>query len=114
MKRKTTRKAIIRMYQNIIEVNADNLFHLLFCRKAIAFTCGLYGWNADIYPINQDTVIVSGIRPFGNIKANHDLTLKYDKMAREILSARRDEKITDDIDMLLKQFIDEVIGKVMG
>ena len=45
MKTKTTEKAIMNEYSNIIKV-----------------------WNDDIYVIDTDTVIVSGNCPFGNIE----------------------------------------------
>lgn len=44
MKTKTTKKAIINEYSNIIKV-----------------------WNADVYVIDTDTVLVTGNFPFGNI-----------------------------------------------
>lgn len=30
------------------------------------YTCGVYGWNADVYVLDYNTVIVSGYRPFGH------------------------------------------------
>ena len=44
MKTQTTKKAIINEYSNIIKV-----------------------WNADVYVIDTDSVLVTGNSPFGNI-----------------------------------------------
>ena len=34
------------------------------------YTCGVYGWNADVFILDMDTVVVAGYRPFGNVKVD--------------------------------------------
>ena len=43
------------------------------------YTCGVYGWNADVFILDMDTVVVAGYRPFGNVKVDTE-------QLREILS----------------------------
>lgn len=35
---------------------------------ADAYTCGVYGWNADIYEVGGNFAIVTGYRPFGQVR----------------------------------------------
>lgn len=35
---------------------------------ANAYTCGLYGWNADVYEVGGNFAIVTGYRPFGKVR----------------------------------------------
>ena len=47
------------------------------------YTCSVYGWNADVFIIDTDTVVVAGYRPFGNTKVDT-------KQLTEILSKHGD------------------------
>lgn len=79
MKRKITMKEIRENYSNIIQVGYCELQNLLRGQEPKYYTCGIYGWNADIYEIDNKTVIVTGYRPFGNIKTNYEINNKYDE-----------------------------------
>lgn len=46
--------------------------------------CGVYGWNADVYVIDYDTVIVTGYRPFGNMKLPREVIDTLNKCAESI------------------------------
>ena len=49
MKFKTTRKAIVNGSSNIVCAGYCDLSHLLTNHSPIAYTCGVYGWNFDVY-----------------------------------------------------------------
>ena len=68
MKTKITKKAIMSAYRNVIKVGYCDMQDVLKCREPNFYTAGVYGWNADVYVIDYDTVIVTGYRPFGNIE----------------------------------------------
>ena len=68
MKTKITKKAIMSAYRNVIKVGYCDLQDALKWREPNFYTAGVYGWNADVYVIDCDTVIVTGYRPFGNIE----------------------------------------------
>ena len=68
MKTKTTKKAIMSAYRNIIKVGYCDLQDALKWREPNFYTAGVYGWNSDVYVIDHDTVSVTGYRPFGNIE----------------------------------------------
>ena len=109
MKFKTTAKAVKEKYADVIKIGYCDLQHLLSCESASAYTCGVYGWNADIYTFNG-VAICTGHRPFGNISPDHDIVRKYDDIARKITLdherpwAQRREQLAE----LIKAFIGEV------
>ena len=59
-----------------------------------AYTAGVYGWNADIYPITSGVAICTGYRPFGNVKPDRETVSRYEKRAREM---RRDLWNTEEL-----------------
>ena len=85
MKFQTTRKAITTNYSKIISVPYADLQHLLSHEGAIAYTYGVYGWNANIY-VFDNVAIVTGYRSFGNIKPDYKITRSFDDQAREIVN----------------------------
>lgn len=112
MKIKTTAKAIKANYNNIISVGYCNIQTLLYCNNPTAYTCGVYGWNADIYTFDGSTAIVTGYRPFGNYSASYDICEKYEKKAQEILANTRDYTTRkEQLQIALAQFITEVLSK---
>lgn len=108
MKEKVTKKAIMQNY-TCISVGYCNLQFLLRYHTAQYYTCGCYGWNADIY-IFGDYAIVTGYQPFGKIKADYDLCQKYELKAR----TQKKESFVDNsetFEKLIDNFIKEVIKK---
>ena len=110
MKIRVTKKQIIEGYKNIIVAGYCDLQWLLKYRDADFNTCGVYGWNADIYKIDNSTVIVTGYRPFGNVR-KYGLAKKYDEKARKI-ALNYDtpwEKQKQKLEKLIKKFVKESI-----
>ena len=109
MKFKTTRKAIKANSRIILKVGYCDLQSLLYFKEAEAYTCGVYGWNADIHMFGNVTV-VTGYRPFGNY-SNYDLVREYDEKAYKIA---RDYKNIDwetrknEVSKLLDEFVNKV------
>lgn len=103
---KTTKKEIIRNFKNIIVVSYCELQDLLYFKDKDFYTCGVYGWNASIYKIDNQTVVCTGYRPFGNIEIKREITKKYNSLACEILSSKASyEEKKDKINNLLDEFI---------
>ena len=84
MKTRTTKKAIMNTYYNVIKVGYCDLQHALKCREPDYYTAGAYGWNADVYVIDCDTVIVTGYSPFGNVELPRDVIDTLNKCAESI------------------------------
>ena len=94
MKYKTTQKAVKAGYFNLIVVPYASLQHVLDHYGANAYTAGAYGWNADIYQIDDKTAIVTGYRPFGNIRPDRETVRKYDDMGRAVEDGPKPDGMT--------------------
>lgn len=110
MKIRVTKKQIMEGYTNIIVAGYCDLQWLLQYRDADFYTCGVYGWNADIYKIDNNTIIVTGYRPFGNIR-KYGLAKKYDDKARKIFLnyKMKYETKVKKLDKLIEKFVNESI-----
>lgn len=64
MKAQVTKK-FIRSNYRCIAIGYCDAYYLLKGLEPAYYTAGVYGWNADIYKISTDIVIVTGYRPFG-------------------------------------------------
>ena len=110
MKFKTTMKKVKEENNNIIEIGYCDALTLLCCNDPIAYTCGVYGWNSDIYKINN-AVISTGYRPFGNIKPSKELINRYEQKAKKTLKndGLNYKEKQNRINFLLNEFINMVI-----
>lgn len=84
MKTKTTKRAIMHAYENVIKVDYCDLQDALKWREPDFYTAGVYGWNSDVYVIDHGTVIVTGHRPFGNIELSREAINTLNKCAVSI------------------------------
>lgn len=108
---KTTKKSIMENYNNIISVGYCDLAFLLYYKEPIFYTTGIYGWNADIYVLDN-AVIVTGYRPFGDIHASYyGICHKYNEKARAIKEDYNMEYETKKkkLNKLLEKFITECL-----
>lgn len=82
MKVRTTKRKVMNETW-CISVPYCALQDLLTYESPIYYTTGVYGWNADVYMI-EGLAIVTGYRPFGNIKVDYSVIEKYEQKAKEI------------------------------
>lgn len=106
MKFKTTTKAIkAQTFQDdLLYVGYCDLSTLLRNHSPIAYTCGVYGWNYDVYIVDGKT-ICTGYRGMPGRRANN--VCEYEKKARSIMDNynRNYEERTDEVEKLLHEFI---------
>ena len=116
MKYKTTKKEVKSNYRSIIRLGAVELYYLLKFTEPVAYTSGVYGWNADIYDLGN-VAIVTGYRSFGNITPDYDVVEKYNQLGKEIYEEEHDqtkdwneedENKKNRLNKLIKEFIKEV------
>lgn len=100
-----TRKYLRSSFTNIISVPYCDLEDLLRYETPLWYTSGLYGWNADVYLIDIDTIIVTGYRPFGNINPTHALIDVFNCTAQKTDSPEKCQ-------YLLTTFVKEVLSNV--
>lgn len=119
MKYKTTKKEVKSNYRSIIRLGAVELYYLLKFTEPVAYTSGVYGWNADIYDLGN-VAIVTGYRSFGNISPDYDIVEKYNKLGKEIYEEKHNpskawneerEEQEKRLNQLIQKFIEEVTNQ---
>ena len=110
MKINVKEKEIKNGFKNIICVGYCELSHLLSCKEPDFYACGVYGWKADFYKINNNTIISTGYAPIGNIR-NYKINKKYENKAYKIDHDWNIpyEQRTQKLDNLLKKYIVEIL-----
>ena len=108
MKYKTTRKAIVEgtPANNLVSVGYCDLAELLCYHNPTAYTCGVYGWNFDVYEVYGLT-ICTGYRGMPGRKANN--VREYEQKAKAI-RYKYDipwEQGREMIENLLKEFCEQ-------
>lgn len=105
MKYKTTAKAIRENACNPRTVGYCDLWHLLNNHEPNAYTCGVYGWNFDVYEIYGLT-ICTGYR--GMVGPRCEGIAEYEEKAAKILSWENKEMTYDEkreaVENLLHEF----------
>lgn len=102
MKIKTTRKAIVNGSENLVSVGYCELQALLRNHAPIAYTCGVYGWNFDVYEVYGLT-ICTGYRGMPGRTANN--VREYESRAREIVNGKwTDPEYPEKLEKLLREF----------
>lgn len=114
--KRVTKKSVKENYKYQIEIPYGYAQHLLIGRNRSFYTTGVYGWNADVFHINNDVCIVTGYNPFGNNKPKTEIVKKYDDMARNSYRIYCDSSLTYDeivarINIILHDFIKEVLNQ---
>lgn len=104
MKVKTTRKAVVNSSVNVRSAGYCDLCYLLNNHSPIAYTCGVYGWNFDVYEVYGVT-ICTGYRNMPG--ARLEGIGEYNEKAMAILSwenkAPYEEK-REQVEKLLQEF----------
>lgn len=115
MKIRITNKAIKGTYKNIIVVPSCALKALDYL-EADYYNSGVYGWNYNAYIVSQDTIIISGYRPFGNTKPTWVQIENCDKQCIEVKQAydkhRNWQRFETDLKQILTVFAADVCETV--
>ena len=104
MKYKTTRKAIVNNCINVKSTGYCELQSLLRNHDPNAYTCGVYGWNFDIYEIYGVT-ICTGYRNMPGESLKY--TSEYEKKAEKIWSYENKQPFEEkqkEVEKLLHEF----------
>ena len=103
MKIKTTRKAIVQGSARLVSAGYCGLCTLLRNHTPIAYTCGVYGWNFDVYEVYGLT-ICTGYRGMPGRTANN--AREYESRARAILADHNKgwKAQDEEIENLLREF----------
>lgn len=106
MKFKTTRKAVVHGSDRLVYAPYAKLQYLLHYHDPVAYTCGVYGWNFDVYEIGNLT-ICTGYRGMPGRRANN--IDEYEKRASEIYHSdvKSFEEQEAEIERLLTEFCEQ-------
>ena len=117
MKYRTTNRDVRNGYRAVLLIGYCDLQHLLTWQNPVAYTAGVYGWNADIYDVGNDVAICTGYRPVGK-RVNFNTVREYDNRAKEILADRsipdyglRWETQRKKLNDLIQEFINTVLNE---
>ena len=111
MKAKITRKEVARHY-TCYGTGYGDLQYLLRFQNARFYTCGVYGWNCDVFTFG-DYAITTGYRgQIHHVDRQYELEREYDKKAQEIISNYElsGEEQQRKVNTLLKDFLHEVFN----
>lgn len=101
MKYKTTRKAVVAGSPRLVSVGYCDLQTLLRYHSPVAYTCGVYGWNFDVYEIHGLT-ICTGYRGMPGRRANN--AEKYEQAAWDAVKRLDWREAETEIERLLSEF----------
>ena len=76
----------VRQY-NAISISYCEACNLLRGLEPIAYTAGIYGWNEDVYLVENNTYITTGYRPHGTRKVPYE---KFEEQAKAIYDGNED------------------------
>ena len=109
MKFKTTAKAIREGYGKKIAVSYCGMQHLLWNHAPIAYTCGVYGWNFDVYTVDG-VAICTGYRGMVGKSVDYEILREYETKAEKIMYDRNMEyeDRQAEVEKLLKEFLSKV------
>ena len=107
---KTTAKEVRNAFSKIIALAPCEATELLRAHSPMLYTYGIYGWNFDVYVI-EDTAICVGVRGMPGIRPERDLIQWYDDCARGIWAevSCPYKECVEQVDVLLRNFIDETL-----
>lgn len=104
MKMRISEKELRKNFKNVYSVGYCEL-KMLGHLEADYYTAGVYGWNADVYKIDNNTLLVAGYRTFGK-QVPKEVVNIYNKMFEELKEKYRYYKdFKKKLNILLDCFI---------
>ena len=114
MKFRTTRKAIAEgtARNDLYQCGYCDMAHLLRNHSPIAYTCGIYGWNFDVYSVYGLT-ITTGYRNMCGKQIPFDILRSYEIKARDISNDWNIpyQQKSEAIEALLIEFVNTLKGE---
>lgn len=105
MKYRVRTNELKKGYAKLYAINYCKAQCLLTYTRDIAYNEGTYGWNYDVYEINDYTAITTGYNPVGEI-ISCEIVKKYEQKAETVLI---DNLTIESKQWLLKQYMLEMI-----
>ena len=107
MKMRISEKELKKNFKNVYSVGYCEL-KMLGHLEADYYTAGVYGWNADVYKIDNNTLLVTGYRTFGK-QVPKEVVNIYNKMFEELKEKYHYYKnFKEKLNILLNSLIDTI------
>ena len=90
---KATRKSINETFRSVYQVPYCSVQYLTMDIAPMAYTAGIYGWNADVYAMGS-TAIVTGYRPFGK-EVNKEVVDSFENRASQLCQTGKYSELAD-------------------
>ena len=113
---KVSCKELKERFDNVIVAGYCDLQDLLSQENAVFYNCGVYGWNFDVYIIDNETIIITGYRNLNGNLRNYDITRKYNELARiekqkYYYNNLTYEQMKENLNKLIKDYVKEMKEK---
>ena len=79
MKIKVTRNQLKECFYSVYNIGYCDIQYITDYLTCTMYTCGVYGWNSDIYDCGNGYAISTGYRPCGNKSIDYDISKKYNE-----------------------------------
>lgn len=93
-------------------VDYCELQNLLYFQNPSFYTCGVYGWNFDVYTFGNYAITTGYRSMIDDVRKDYyDLIREYDSKARKLLDDRGTkniEEVRKEVNELLKEFLSSV------
>lgn len=108
MKIKTTAKAIRNSYETKVALGYCEASHLFRNHEPIAYTCGVYGWNFDVYQFGN-VLVSTGYRGMVGSRPAVPVT-EYECKAKAIAGdySKPYEARQEAIESLLREWLNQL------
>ena len=84
-----------------------SLYHLLRFQERIGYTAGTYGWNYDVYKID-DVIITTGYRGMVGDSIPSEIIRKYEDLAEKVNRQCGYDERKVKLKTLLTEFVNEI------
>ena len=108
MKTKVTKNEVMNGYSKVAKIGYCDLQTALQSLDPRYYTCGMYGWNSDIYEIGN-FAICTGYRAFGTFEPDYKTVRNLEEKAKKIYSNKiwkYETKVRKVKELLLTLFAD--------
>lgn len=79
MKIKVTAREVKDCFIDVYNISYCGIQYIESYLQQVMYTCGIYGWNSDIYDCMNGCAISTGYRPCGNKYIDRDISKKYNE-----------------------------------
>ena len=93
MKVRVTRNQLKRNYYDVYNIGYCDIADITSVLNCTMYTCGVYGWNSNIFDCYNGYAISTGYRPCGNKSIDYSIAKKYNDRFNRLKHKTSDKAI---------------------